>query len=245
MEFYVSDYVRANYLPNFGPFQFPNIPENAEVPYAGVSIAYKRQDGTMVSLLVMDNSVPYESSMAKKLIADSRAGVSRRASMMKVEDPDVFEDIVTYTLPLHNPESSIFKPTLHESVSGCINTEYEFTMELVFNLGDGLLLPVKKVCKGAGAYALNFADWVHSVLSDFDDHSMEAINAFFEECPNAVYDADNEVWRIICSSAEGLVTDIECDISDPNEVRTWWSEIIQGLCSIRIVEFTETIISKK
>ena len=241
MDFFVSDYVRENYLPEFGAVKFKNIKEEAELAYGHVTIAWKDRAGVMTSLLTRDQEKPWEETIARLLIEDKRAEVVAKASLIDRNSDGKYEDAVFYKLPVRNPKCCLFKPSVFETPSGACNTEYTMELELVFQFDDGGILPVRKTCTGRGSYSLTAADHMRDLLeglAEGDPH--EALEEFFEDVPNAIVEDDE--LALVVSGRQNGITDIEFFIGDERQnAAIAREEIMRALCSVRIIDFCESI----
>lgn len=245
MDFYISDYVRQNYLPDFGPVKFSGITDDMEIPYGTITFARKDADGQYESFLKADQEKSWDETVAKKLLDDSRAGVIDRSAFFCDEENGRLVDATVYRLTVENPKCCIFRPSVFEAVSGAVNTEYTFEMELLFNMGDDLLLPVRKTCKGEGQFSLNFADHLKDILSELDGDPAETLKDFLEDVPNASFEAEENILRVIVSGPESGIQDVEYELGDRSFANISCSEFVRGLCSVRIIDFNETIVEPK
>lgn len=241
MDFFVSDYVRENYLPDFGQVRFTNLKDGMEVPYGHVTIAWKDPVGVMTSLLTRDQGKPWEETIARLLIEDKRAEVVAKTSLIDHNGDGHYEDAISYKLPVRNPKCCIFQPTVFKTPSGACNTEYTMELELVFQFDDGGILPVRKTCTGRGSYSLTAADHMRDLLDDLaDGEPRESLEEFFEDVPNAIVE-DDELTLVVSGRQNGI-TDIEFFIGDERQnAAIAREEIMCALCSVRIIDFCESI----
>lgn len=229
--FYPSEYVQKTYgITEDGVYR---VPEGMEIPYHGILFA-RSVDGEFKSYWKKDNGLPFEASLAQKLIDDPDVEIGTDTGLI-VREGDLSTKYATdYYLPCTNPRSSIFMPTIHSPVSDACNVDSDFTIEALFVFDGGYVLPVVKCFKTRGPGAISVHDAMHDILDELDG-GIDELSDFFEDCGN--FKKTEDGFSLYVFSADGLETDAEFDDSNYSEVR-------RALSSIRLVELTEKITDR-
>ena len=229
--FYPNEYVQKTYgLTEDGIY---GVPEGMDIPYHGILLA-RSIDGEFKSCWERDDGIPFDESLAKKLIDDPEVEIGTNTGLI-VRKSDLGSKYATdYYLPCTNPRSSIFMPTVHAPVSDACNVESDFTIEVLFAFDDGYVVPVVKHFKTRGPFAISVHDAMHDILEDLDG-GLDELSDLFEDCGN--FKKTEDGFSLYAFSADGLETDLEFDDSNYCDVR-------RALSSIRLVDLTEKITDR-
>ena len=228
------------------------VPEGAQCPYNHIVLAssMKAKGSTeaaeLKSSLKEDLGKPFAESAAKAIMDDPNSGILHIANtrlVCKTDDPaDGFDeyDAEYWFIKLTDPTSSIFKPTVHESIQNCSNTEVDGTIEVIIVFDDVYLLPLLIPFKAGGTFGMNFLDFVKEFMDAWDERPEDWFEANFENCPNAWKDEEGCHFFVVNeTTGETRTLDYEegsidrCEIGMMNE----------RVCSIRLIEQNVKIVN--
>ena len=227
--FYPDDYVKDTY--GLDTVLKTTVESPADIPYNGLTFARKRADGTMQSFFKTDTGLPFEQTLAQKILSDPNVKTGTRGGFAGGS----FEAVVDYILPCRNPNSIIFSPTIHQPISDACNVDTVFAIEVLFSFDDGLVFPIVKEYKSGGSFSISAMDAMEELIDELHDiSSPEEFSEFLSDCPNAYRDGYG--WHIIVSSAEGVLETL-----DFAGYATDITELRRAVVSMRLVRLSETI----
>lgn len=206
-----------------------------DVPYTVVVFARQYADGNTVSFWTRDK-VAFEESLAKKLIADPKAGVRKRKVLINRDGSVECECATDYFLIYTNKDCVIFQPSPEFSVCCACNLDTAFIVEAKFVFDDGIVVPLTKTYRigGMGAVSIMDAfDDIHNALEWQLDDFIEC----FEESANIIVHDDGVT--LIGASQENGYTELEFERDD----RAGLEDIRRALVSLRVVAIAEKIRS--
>lgn len=215
------------------------IEKNSEVPYYGLNFA-RSVNGTIRSYLVADRGIPFEESMAKKLLDDPKVPVGTRYGFIECDGETVrmgTQPATDYYLPYQNQDCILFAPTVPSPIPDASNVQADFDLEVLFCFGEGLLVPIRKLYQTEGAYAISVRDGIEDILNALGG-PFEEVEDFFSSSGNCHKTEDG--FSLMAFSAGGLYSELE--FSDD---RTDLYELSRALTSIRLVRMEERISSSK
>ena len=229
------------------------VPEGAQCPYrnavlvSSMKLSGSAENATLKSTLKEDEGKPFEESAAKAIMDDPNCGVLHLATQrtfLRTDNPvDGFDDydFECWYIKLTDPTSSIFMPTVHESIQNCSNTEVDGTIEVIIVFDDVYLLPLLIPFKAGGTFGMNFLDFVKEFMDAWDERPEDWFEANFENCPNAWKDEEGCHFFVVNeATGETRTLDYEegsidrCEIGMMNE----------RVCSIRLIEQNVKIVNR-
>lgn len=223
MTFYPDKYVQETYGITEDVY---SVPEERDIPYVGLQFALSIE-GKFESCWGRDKGLPFEVSLAKKLIDDPNVRVGTRFYYVKRDGE--YKSATSYFLPCKNPDSVIFKPTVHQPVSNACNISTKFIVEALFAFGDGYLVPVTKHFNTEGSFSISVRDAMDAILDEVDG-SYEEVEHFFEGCGNY---KKSDCGFILCGySASGQECAMDFDTLNYREIK-------RALVSVRLVNLME------
>ena len=227
--FYPEQYVKETY--GLDAVLQTVVQATADIPYNGLVFARKHADGTMQSFFKKDAGLPFEQTLAQKLLTDPHIKAGTHGGFTS----DTFEAVTDFILPCRNPDSVIFSPTIHHPVSNACNVDTVFAIEVLFSFDDGLIFPFVREFKTGGSFSISVMDAMEEVIDDLSNlDSPDVFSEFFSDCPNAYKDECG--WHIIVSSAEGILETLYFE-GNPTDA----SELRRAVVSMRLVQLSETI----
>ena len=232
--FVPSQYIKETYgLKDISAY----IEKSSEVPYYGLNFA-RNVNGTFRSYLIADRGVPFEESMAKKLLDDPKVPVGTHYGFIECDGETVrmeMQPATDYYLPYQNQDCVLFAPTVPSPIPDAGNVQVDFDLEVLFCFGEGLLVPIRKSYRTEGAYAISVRDAIEDILNALEG-PFEEIDDFFSDSGN--YHETEDGFTLMAFSAGGLYSELE--FSDD---RTDLYELSRALTSIRLVHMEERIYS--
>lgn len=224
--FYPDKHAQETYgLKPDGPY---SVPVGRDIPYWGIRFA-RSIEGKFESFWIKDQELPFEESLAKKLIDDPKVHVG--TDFCYVEKDGDFKSATVYTLPFHNPNSTIFRPTVHQPVSNASNVDTDFRLEILFVFDDGYLVPVTKDFSTGGSFSISAKDAMDDII-DALDGSFEDVEELLKSSGN--YKNTEDGFILYGFSADGRYCDMEFDESN-------YREISRALASIRLIGLIENV----
>lgn len=215
------------------------IEKDSEVPYYGLNFA-RSVNGSFKSYLVADRGIPFEESMAKKLLDDPKVPVGTRYGFIKCDGETVqmeTQPATDYYLPYRNQDCILFAPTVPSPIPDASNVQADFDLEVLFCFGEGLLVPIRKTYRTEGAYAISVKDAIEDILNVLGG-PFEEVADFFSVSGN--YHETEDGFSLMAFSAGGLYSELE--FSDD---RTDLYELSRALTGIRLVRLEERILLPK
>lgn len=222
-----SQYIESKY--NISSGLFGNA-VYAEVAFDSVAFARKHENGQFESFLVRDKDVPFDDSLAKKIIDDPMANIVVKTVILRPSD----ETATDYFLTYQNDDCIIFKPSLLRPVECASNVSTRFLIEFLFAFEDGCVVPIVSEFKTSGCHSVSVSDIYDETLQKLDFDYCEILD-LFKTSPN--FQKTIEGFNLIASSPERGVTTLEFCQDD----RSLRDELRRALVSMRIVDMSETI----
>ena len=206
----------------------------ADLPYYGVPLCVEHEDGSLTSRLECDKGLSWEESKAKKIFEDKLVVEKRSCDRIAYSKKPQGERVKVYTLLFTNPKSSIFRKSIHRPINNAMNVETEYALEFLFAFDGGYILPVVEHIKVSGNDATFVSHQIENIASNLA--FPEFVADLLKSSKNVRISED--MFKILCSNEDtGYVDEIELSMD-----KYGCSDIQRALCSVRIVEFSETIL---
>lgn len=231
VRFSPPDYAAEKY--GFSPF-IVYFHVGAEIPYYAAEFAYKIGD-EYKSLLVRDENIPWDASMAKKMLGDGDCSVTERGTHFERDGKLVTGTV--FSLPYKNEKCSIFRPTVIAPVSGAMNVDTELAVEILLTFDDGYMVPIIKHTSTSGPFSISVPDIMEDVLSAFRG-SLNEIKEFLSSSGN--YAETEDGFTLLCATKDGQNTNAEFYDGD-----IAIDDLKRSITSIRLIELNETIHDRK
>lgn len=231
--FDVGDYFKKTY--KFDPSVRTEAPIPGDMPYNGFTVAVKNAagEGEMKSCLKRDANLPFEQTVAAKIINDPNLKIGQVQTWGEQNQP-----VMHYIVICENRECSIFRPTATIAPSESFNVRTDFEVEMLFAFEDEYLIPIRKKASTHGPGAYKLIHVINDMLDALDTEDAEEIVDFFEKCQGVqVSEQDGEaVMEFMASTTEGTIEAFHLEL-DRDNIR----ELIRSLVSVRLISCEQTI----
>lgn len=197
--------------------------ENGKMPppYTGIVFAEKRlvdyEADEYISYLSVDKDVPFEESVAKKII-DSNTFFKKPIIGIKncIKRSDKDNDMghfVRYICPLYYPEHPMFKESIHDQVSNAINVNTDITVEIIFAFDNGFVFPVYVEMKTGGTLYTGTGDIFENILNRISSCPEEFLDSLGEKymIRKGIDNKDGFTRALYCTSRCGDEREIKLD----------------------------------
>lgn len=228
-KFYTEGKAKSAYNADFTVTSATEKP--VDLAWNGLTFARGYADGTKESFFKADKGLPFEETLAAKLLNDPEVRTGTKSGF--VERDGEMIAVTDHILPCRNPESVVFQPTVFEPVSNAVNVDTDFALEILFAMDDGYFFPYVKTFKTGGSFAISVADAIHDTLSDWDFGGI--FEELAENCPNVI--KDEYGYHILVSNAEGILD--QFDYEDPGTPEE--HELMRSIVSMRLVKLNAVI----